>query len=406
MKIEKNIGLFLFLIFGITILNMCIDSQSVSMARENRGMTPKPQLTLEKVLAGEYAREYESYFNDNFLWRDTFIDWGQKISKLKGIPSDMGIHIQKGANVAQNQRPDGRKLKQDMGQILVIDDKALEINAWNPEASTAYVRGINYLREKTPAQVDFYFLMPPTQIEFLEDESLKSISYSQKESIQFVTQRLAQGIINVNVYDALKEKKHEYIYFRSDHHWTALGAYYAYREFVSATGKTPLGLEEYECVETRGFLGTTYAATLNERVGENPDVVAAYLPNTAYKYEKFYSPNMPVDGVLLDLEVTEDNKYAMFLGGDIPLGKISTPYNDYPKLLIIKDSYANAFIPFLVPHYAEIYFIDPRQYSGSIPQFIKERKIDEVLILNYALINRFEGLGDLLMELTDNKIAW
>ena len=120
-----------------------------------------------------------------------------------------------------------------------------------------------------------YSLIAPTNSEFVELRKHAGITDSQNNATAYLNSKFNDGITAVNVYDVLNEHKEEYIYFGSDHHWTALGAYYAYTAFMKTKGEEPVPLEEYKTVEIDNFLGSTYAKTRDKSIEKNPDTIYA-----------------------------------------------------------------------------------------------------------------------------------
>ena len=159
---------------------------------------------------------------------------------------------------------------------------------------------------------------------------------------------------------------------------------------MEAKGEEPVPLEKYETVRIDNFLGSTYAKTRDKSIEKNPDTIYAYLPFAEYKYEKHrYYESSEADIIDMKYAETKLDKYLMFLSaGDATWAKISTENKNGKKLLVIKDSYGNSFVPFLLPHYEEIYVIDPRFYDFNTSEknaadFIESKGINEVLFVSY-----------------------
>jgi hypothetical protein len=257
----------------------------------------------------------------------------------------------------------------------------MEVHRFNKNTSLEYANTINTFAKKATG-VKVYSLLAPTQIEFIENAKYKNLSSSQKETIDFIYRNLNQNISGVDAYSPLKENCNKYIYFKTDHHWTAVGAYYGYTGFMNTIDEKPVHLEKYETEKVEGFLGSTYSMTLSSKL--STDTIWLYKPFTKHEYYVYYQGPMKMN--VLDMaHASQKNKYRIFLSGDRPLGKIITEVKNGKKIAVIKDSYGNAFIPFLIPHYEEIYIIDPRQFKSNVIDFLNKNNIDEVLFLNYVL---------------------
>lgn len=212
---------------------------------------------------------------------------------------------------------------------------------------------------------------------------------SQNEAMIYINSKLHPDIKTVDVFNALSKHKNEYIYFRTDHHWTALGAYYAYEAFMNARGEEAVPLERYETVTVDNFLGSAYTKTLSKDLENNPDTIQIYLPFTKNRFTR-YSGNTPKEADVIDLSYAEGkDKYLVFISsGGGTWSVIQTDVKNGKKLLIMKDSFGNAIAPFFMPHYEEIYIIDSRFYSTAhtkmnIPQFIEHHGIQEVAFIHY-----------------------
>ena len=200
--------------------------------------------------------------------------------------------------------------------------------------------------------------------------------------------RLQSPMVIMDLFDLLGEKyaAGEYVYFRTDHHWTGLGAYYASRYFMDLVGKEYLPLSAYREVALPGFLGSLHRHTQSEELAANPDTVYAYASPTV--------KNMTVrnkDGVSKEIEmiresVSSSNKYVAFCGGDYPYSEIhNETITDGSAVLVIKDSYGNYFMPMLADSYEYVYGIDYRSWKGDLSAFVEEHGIDSVVVINYQV---------------------
>ena len=292
------------------------------------------------------------------------------------------------------------KLK-NIGRMIVIKDRALEIYFEYKSSLDYYAETINDFRENVDEKVTIYTLIAPTQIEFINNKKINSYSSSQKKSIEYLDNKLESTIIPIDAYSNIKQNAHKYVYFRTDHHWTALGAYYAYVGFTEEVDIKSVPIEEYEVEKIEDFYGSTYEATKDKTVYSNPDTIDMYKPFTEHEFNVYYEGPLPMD-ILYMPNSEKKNKYSVFLSGDRPWYEIKTNIDNDKRILVIKDSYGNAFIPFLLPHYEEIYAIDPRQFTGNIYGFIEEKEINEVLFLNYILGLQYTGYTDLIKKIMSN----
>ena len=389
-------------LFLLGLLNFLQSHSETISVLENRTLKTKPVITIDQFFSGAYCREYEEYFADNFIFREKFVKFSGKIKACYGLPGKdtVAIVLNKGANVAASPGEDTSSPQGNMeGKVFVFNDRAMEIHTFNPEAAEDYAGFINQLQNKlADEQIKIYSLLAPTQIEFLNEAKYQNLSSPQGDTIAYVNQHLDPRIIPVDAYAALKQNCTQYLYFRSDHHWTALGAYYAYCALMNTKAEEPLPLAEYTVEQVFPYLGSLYSTTLSPQIRANPDTVFLYRPPIKYQYWVYYDDPIEID--LWEMRFADEkNKYGIFLGGDHPWGKISTEIKNGKTTLVIKDSYANAFIPFLLPHYEEIYLLDPRQFDLEFLPFIRENKIQEILFLNYVLVTDDCGFTDTLRQM-------
>jgi len=204
------------------------------------------------------------------------------------------------------------------------------------------------------------------------------------------------NVTPVNLYDTLKSHRDEYLYFRTDHHWTALGAYYGYEQFAKAKGVEPVSLDRYTTKEFPDFLGAFYSDTgKSPALAQNPDTVVAYEPfnNTTMTFTDRNGKETPWQ-VITDVSGwASSSKYNTFIGGDNPYTHIvNNDLSDGSSCVVIKESFGNALIPFLIPHYQDIHVIDYRYYKQSIVDFCKNNQIQDVLFINNISATRSESL--------------
>jgi hypothetical protein len=422
---KLNLILFLLFIFGFGILNL-IHSQSQSQKvsdLEQREITPLPEFTKDRFFEGDFTRDFDNYFSDNFAFRTSLVQVGTGLKELKGFPDQDGasIVVQGGDNMAVDlNKPEETGGKGDTPvaggkaeegtvsgvnsvKYLVLKDRAYTLFTYSASAAEKYADALNRFKKSVDTKVNVYSLLAPTSIEFAKNDKYREMSASQKDAFAHINERLDAGIKQVDAYGALKDHNEEYVYFRTDHHWTALGAYYAYSNFMETIGETPIALSKYKKGDIKGFLGTAYKATLSDKLKAHPDTITYYTPFTDYTYIMHTTTGKSVERKVVDANYAKKGNgfYAVFLGGDFPWGEIKTNNKNGKILAIVKDSYANAFIPFLLPHFEKIIYIDPRYFNENLTGFVKKQKITDVLFLNNSTVARQDGIAKLLNEKMD-----
>ena len=227
----------------------------------------------------------------------------------------------------------------------------------------------------------------PVGSDFYLPEKIKKNINREKNNIDTLNANLNPSIIPVPAYDNLAKHTNEYIQFNTDHHWTALGAYYAYQAFCKAANITGLSLEAFTKKEIPNFLGTLYYRTLSNDLKNNPDHVEYYIvPHETEAYFYLKDNSKPLHGKTYVEFAKGSNAYGVFLGGDYPLMKIVSDVKNKKKILIIKDSYGNAFSPYLTSHYEEVYIADYRYFNGNVKNLMQENKINEILLAHNTYV--------------------
>jgi hypothetical protein len=271
-----------------------------------------------------------------------------------------------------------------VGTLLAFDDRLAEIFNADERAFKRFADAVNSCKQGLPENVRVFSLLAPTQIEFFPEE-YRAVSDSEKDAIDYVYSLLDPGIIAVDAYKSIESHIGEYLYFRTDHHWTALGAYYAYRAFAESAGFAPIELDLYEEIPIPDFIGLLYNMLPSESLLSNPDTLSYYR----YKGKLETSQKliyMPQEGNKLT--------YRVFMGGDRPAYTVQTSVKNGRTALIVKDSYANALIPWLIPHYETVVVIDPRRKDYQISENIGRFGDVDVIFINYALTATFDDFID------------
>lgn len=274
----------------------------------------------------------------------------------------------------------------DYSAVIVVNNVAMEIYGFSQSKSEHYAELINRLAVKAEsAQV--YNLLAPTAIEFYSPEKYHSLSSSQAAAIESTYSHLAPEVRSVDAYSELAANWQDYLYFRSDHHWTALGAYYGYRAFASAAGLEPVALEAltHGSIEG-GFLGSLYRYTQSSVLAATPDTVDYYEPAVTVVGMAYQDAAMQNGRSiqLINKTANTKNQYLAFIEGDHPLAHFTTSTKNGRSVIVIKESYGNAFVPYLASHYENIYVADPRSISMNLPVFVQDNNINDIVVINYT----------------------
>ncbi len=302
------------------------------------------------------------------------------------------------------------------GSIYANSEAAYGIYGFSSSASARYCLAVNALAESLEGVATVYDLIAPVSgCIMLSENTQKSIGCSDAaDAINFMFTNMDENVNTVYTVDNLLAHRDEYIYFKTDHHWTALGAYYAYEEFCKVAGLTPNDIDGFETVSYEGFKGTFYS-TVSASYNLETDTLIAYIPNGTNKCHTFLRNSgsyMEIDWNVV-YNVSSYSKYSLyscFAVGDEPYTVAHNEnITDGSSILVVKDSYGNALIPFLIDHYEYVYWIDFRYYSkyaswagyssDSISWLVKENEIQNVLVINNlcstgssSLLNSMEAI--------------
>jgi len=244
----------------------------------------------------------------------------------------------------------------------------------NSRAVRRYAEILNIYSGRLPEDVRIFSMLAPIRVEFM-GERYASSNDSQRDTIDKINDILDERIIRTATYEKLSAHADEYIYFRTDHHWTALGAYYAYLSFAEAAGFEPIGIGNYIEHSIPGFLGSFGRGTQNRTVRDHPDTMYYYVLDNGTTFTRRFFV-IPQDMSRLS--------YRVFMGGDYAKLDYTSSNTNGNTLVVVKDSYANALIPWLSPHYERIIVIDPRQYGGSVARLLGDFENADLLFMNYV----------------------
>lgn len=358
MKKINNIASIIFLVSFIVyaIINLCHAPYEKS-GKENRYLTQRPEFSVAKLLDGSYGAEFEQYAADQYRWRDDAVSLKASVERLFGKRINNGVYFAKDDYLIAKPSP-------------FNDDK---INA--SMADLIYLAGTE--------KYNVSFAVIPTVFE-TEKEKLPMYAYdsSVTDVIQYAHSAVfGKNIMVSDVASHLAEHKDEYIYYRTDHHQTALGSYYIYEKLAEVLGFERYFITDYNRdVLSDGFYGSSWAkASVN---GIEPDVLEKF---THWSNPSFHA-NYPLedrerDSLYAYTLIDSSEPYAVYLGGNHPLIEITSDVGTGRKLAIIGDSYARSVIPFLANHFDEIDMFDLREYTGSVEGYMDEHGITDLLVM-------------------------
>ena len=276
------------------------------------------------------------------------------------------------------------------GGVYVVGSAGYEMYNYVGSLAEKYQSTVNAVADSLSGVSQVYAMAIPLSSGItLPDELFSDIPGSdQAQAEKDILAGMGQNVKTIPLHDVMMSHRTEYIYFRTDHHWTALGAYYAYVQFCTAKGITPHNLSDYEVSQFPGFLGSFYNdGGKPDAMKNDPDTVNAYHPVSAtasMKYGDNENSTLTGGQVIFDESTASASlKYGTFIMGDNPFTVIENPeVGNGESCIVVKESFGNAFVPFLVDHYQTVYVVDYRYYSGSVTQLARDKGVKDVLFVN------------------------
>lgn len=384
------ISFVILLLTSIALFLMPSDTESFKS--ENRTQSEIPVFSKDNYFSGGFASDFESYVNDSIAFRSTMTTAGRIINEYKGITPPAGRVIYTNKDIGTET------VKKAC--LLIADGKMMEVFSKNTEAEQKYAEAINKIASNISEKINIYSMLVPTQLEFSE-KVYSNIQSNQKKTIDEINSMFIPRIKTVDVYSVLQNHTDEYIYFRTDHHWTMLGSYYGYSSFMKAQDKAPAAIVNFKKHSIDGMLGYLYEKYPNDEIkADTLDWYDTQEPNdltlTMHSIDKNGNPKT-YTSPMFD---KERKNFSFFFSSDHPYTHIKNKKILNPRtLLVVKDSYASNFVPWCVNNYSDIIMIDPRNYKGNLRDVFNQNKIDDVLILNYIFTTSFEDYCTLMINM-------
>lgn len=356
MKSKVRSILFGVIILSLSIINIIKPTKAFSN-KENRYLQQFPELNMETVFNGEFSTEFEKYASDQFIARDSWI----------GLKTLSGLAIL--------QKDNGRVYFGKNGFLFDVEASP------SKEQMDLNIENLNKFAEALGEDINITALLVPTKTEvFSEELPTNAPVLDEEQLVEEIKRVLDKDIQVMDLIQTFKAHSNEYIYYKTDHHWTSKGAYYAYEKYLESIGMISLKEEDFHIEQvSEDFYGTSYRKA-NYYKG-NPDTIQKYTAKDSVKLEVIYNNTNKTDNLYEENFLEKTDKYSYFLGGDQALVEINTSIKNGKKIIVLKDSFANSFIPFLTNNYESVILLDTRYYNASINEFIQERHVDEVLLL-------------------------
>ena len=368
---SKKFSVFLTVLFcaftgGVAVLSLLLPDAEFSPL-ENRYLQKPPGLSAETLGNGAFMEDAEDYVSDHILGRDFWVAVKAWSERLSGKKESNGVYFATGnALINRVEDPDPAKLERDMAYL------------------DALVGNVS---------VPVYFGLIPSAAGIWSDRLPAGAPTADERAI-IDGLYFSTGAHTIELYDALSTHSAEDIYYRTDHHWTSLGAFYGANAIFEAMGLEPLELSDYRPVTvTEEFNGTSFSTSGVRWLP--PDSIEVYVPGKGVRVTSWFRGTPEEGGLYVNSYLNVKDKYSYFLGGRQPLCVVEKEDSAGPRVLLVRDSYSDSLAPFLTERCSEVHLIDPRDNLRSIKGYVAENNIDTVIVL-YSFSN-FAADGNLFL---------
>lgn len=325
---------------------------------EKRELQTRPEISITKVLDGRFQRKYESYLRDQFPGRDHWVSFQTDMELFMGKNEIHNVYIGKNHYLLEHYTE----------------------KEFDPQQISKNLQALEKFVGKAKQNADVHVMMVPTK-SWVFREKLPAFAphYKEQKFYDALQQKLEKEDVLISVEPVLDAHKEEEIYYRTDHHWTTLGAWYAYEQYTKAVGgdlQRAQGKKKFRCI-SKDFYGTTYAKINYAR---QADKIEIYEP--ADKLRVVYNMGEKKTKTLYDVSFLKTaDQYSVFTGGNQAVLEITGGIKNGKTLLLIKDSFANSILPFLAEDYEKLVVVDLRQLNVSGDRLLEMFSPTDILIL-------------------------
>ena len=349
-------------IFMVLLLGLAgkeaLSHQRTYSSVEKRELQTRPEISITKVLDGRFQKKYESYLRDQFPGRDHWVSFQTDMELFMGKNEIHNVYIGKNHYLLEHYTE----------------------KEFDPQQISKNLQALEKFVGKAKQNADVHVMMVPTKSWVLR-ENLPAFAphYKEQKFYDALQQKLEKEDVLISVEPVLDAHKEEEIYYRTDHHWTTLGAWYAYEQYTKAVGgdlQRAQGKKKFRCI-SKDFYGTTYAKINYAR---QADKIEIYEP--ADKLRVVYNMGEKKTKTLYDVSFLKTaDQYSVFTGGNQAVLEITGGIKNGKTLLLIKDSFANSILPFLAEDYEKLVVVDLRQLNVSGDRLLEMFSPTDILIL-------------------------
>lgn len=442
---------FFLVLALLTVISFIIPLRPTQSYSEKRNLAEFPEFSVDALVSGSYFDDITLWFSDTFPGRESWISFSRDLQTLHGhsdiliqgdisiqqppqitepvteVPTEPSEESTEPATKPVESTPPATEVLQevtaptipveqwggldvenavvDIGAVIQIDDFAMGYFGFSPYTCERYANMVNKLVAALEGkEVRVISAPPPTAIGIMvEKEYMEMLRCApQDETLDYLHSLMDERVIKVDTVRNLIEHNDEYLFYRTDHHWSSLAAFYTYQKVLGDIGMEPAPLEEFEALDQGEFHGSLFYKCANPSK-LTPDIVTAYQPKGEISTMLYDGSGYGFEWPLItDMSKSKPgSKYMCFLAGDHALSVVTNEsIPDAPNCLIIKDSYGNCFVPFMAQNYHKVYAIDYRKYYAmSISRFVDQYDIQDVFLMPNLDSAQNNTVNDLLAGL-------
>jgi DHHW protein len=417
-----NAIIFVSSLIAVSVAFVIKPTQAVSI-EEKRVLATYPVWLIDQVKSGRYFKDVDFYVADHFILRHSSSELAGMLQNLRGFVID-DIKIVAPVNGHHNSQPasdDNQRVSvnsaspaatssrsttaagarldalntqkanveiyQNIESIIIYKGRALQMVGGGGKQRYSFANTINDYKLQFGNAVNLFVLVAPIGADFYLPHKLNRSGRNEINLINTFYEQINDPVIKVDAYSELEPHKDAYLYFNTDHHWTGLGAYYAFCAFAKAAHFESIPLESLERHVIPHFLGSLYQLTQAPELKQTGDQVEYYMIPNKTNVSIFGNDGERERKTQLYATYAQGPlAYGVFLGGDFPLMKINSDVGTKEKIVVIKDSYGNAFVPYLASHYSEVYVIDYRYYKGNLKKLVKDNGVQNILFVHNTFV--------------------
>lgn len=446
-KLSVRFAIPFFAVLAVlSVVSFIIPLRPTVSNSEKRELAKFPEFSVEALVSGSYFDDITTWYSDTFPGREQWLNVSTFTKSLHGyseisiegslepvsdeIPVSMEAEPAVPEQIPMQTESDGEETlpretvpqtepaetepegwggvdagenaEISLGTAIQIGDSAFNQLGFSKQQSDRYAKTLSDFAEKVKEfNVRVISCPAPTAVGIMiEKEYLEKLNCApQDDMLNYMHSQMREDVLKVDTFSNIVKHNSEYIYFRTDHHWTALGAYYSYEALCKAAGMEPAPLESFEEWDQGRFTGSLYGKVSKPQKLRS-DNLYCYIPQGEISLMTYTEKGTAREGqILRDMSCEPDNaKYSTFISGDYAMVEITNDsIPDAPNCVVIKDSFGSPFAIYLTQNYHKVYCVDYRKYKAmKLDQYVQEYEIDDVIFAPYMIATQSVLGNDLI----------